>query len=225
MSHTIRGVILDMDGTLVDSNEAHAQTWVDTLKEFGYDISLEVVRPLIGQGGDKMLPRLTGCAKDSDIGQRIVAQRSALFEQQYLPSIRPFPGGRKLVEHMHNCGLRLVIASSSSEGHLRHLIEAVDIQDFIDSATSASDVGSSKPDPDVIQAALSRLELDAGEVMMIGDTPYDIEAAARVGVRTIALRCGGWDEKDLTGAVAVYADPAELLAKFDSSPLTGYADD
>lgn len=112
----------------------------------------------------------------------------------------------------------------TSEEHLRHLIEAINIEDYIDSATSASDVRGSKPDPDVIEAALARLGLDAGEVMMIGDTPYDIEAAARVGVRTIALRCGGWDEADLTGAVAVYADPAELLAKFDLSPLTGYAD-
>ena len=225
MSNAVRGVILDMDGTLVDSNGAHAQTWVDTLKQFGYDVTLEVVRPLIGQGGDKMLPRLTGCSKDSDIGQSITAQRSELFEQQYLPAIQPFPGSRKLVEHMHNYGLRLVIASSSSQAHLNRLIEAVNIGHFIDSATSASDVGGSKPDPDVIEAALSRLELDAGEVMMIGDTPYDIEAAARVGVRTIALRCGGWDEEDLTGAVAVYADPAELLARFASSPLAGHADD
>jgi HAD superfamily hydrolase (TIGR01509 family) len=223
MSNAIRGVILDMDGTLVDSNGAHAQTWVETLKRFGYDVTLDAVRPLIGQGGDKMLPRLTGCSKDSAIGQKIAAQRSALFEQQYLTSIRPFPGSRQLVGHMHDCGLKLVIASSSSREHLNHLIDIVGIGNFIDSATSAGDVGGSKPDPDVIEAALSRLELDAGEVMMIGDTPYDIEAAARVGVRTIALRCGGWNEEDLTGAVAVYADPADLLAKFDISPLTGYA--
>ena len=223
MSNAIRAVILDMDGTLVDSNEAHAQTWVDTLREFGHDVTLEAVRPLIGQGGDKLLPRLTGHTRDSDIGQRIAARRTARFEQQYLPSIRPFPGSRQLVEHMHNRGLRLVIASSSSEQHLRLLVEAVDIGDFIENATSASDVDGSKPDPDVIEAALARLGLDAAEVMMIGDTPYDIEAAARVGVRTIALRCGGWEEKDLTGAIAVYADPAELLENFDSSPLTGAA--
>ena len=218
----IRGVILDMDGTLVDSNDAHAQTWVETLQAFGYKVTIEVVSPLIGQGGDKILPRLTGCTSDSDIGRKIAAHRSELFQQQYLPSIQPFPGSRQLIEHMHNSGLRLVIASSASREHLRHLIETLEIEDFIDGATSASDVGDSKPDPDVVKAALAELGLDAGEVMMIGDTPYDIEAAARVGVQTIALRCGGWNEEDLTGAVAVYADPAELLARFESSPLAGH---
>jgi HAD superfamily hydrolase (TIGR01509 family) len=219
----IRGVILDMDGTLLDSNDAHAHTWLEALQAFGYNVTLDVINPLIGQGGDKILPRLTGCSSDSDIGKKIAAHRSELFEQQYLPSLQPFPGSRQLIEHMHSNGLRLVIASSASREHLRHQIEILEIADFIDGATSASDVGISKPDPDVVAAALARLGLDAGEAIMIGDTPYDIEAAARVGVQTIALRCGGWKAEDLTGAVAVYADPMELLAKFDSSPLAGPA--
>ena len=216
---SIRGVILDMDGTLIDSNEAHARTWVDALQVFGYDVTLDAVRPLMGQGADKILPRLTGCTGDSDIGRKIAARRATLFEQQYLPSIQPFPRSRELVKQMHDYGLRTVIASSSRRDHLQHLLETVDIETFIDGATSAEDAGVSKPDPDVIEAALARLDLDAGEVMMIGDTPYDIEAAARIGIRTIALRCGGWKDEDLTGAVAVYTDPDELLARFAASPL------
>lgn len=221
MSKGVRGVILDMDGTLVDSNEAHARTWVETLKSFGYDVTLEVVRPLIGQGSDKLLPRLAGINKDSAIGQKMVAHRSALFEQQFLSSIQPFPGSRDLVKRMHDAGLKIVIASSSRSNHLKHFIETLGIGTLIDGSTSASDVDVSKPDPDVVAAALDKLGIAAADVVMIGDTPYDIEAAARVGVRTIAVRCGGWSQESLTGAIAVYADPEELLSQFDASPLTG----
>jgi len=220
MSNDVRGVILDMDGTLVDSNEAHARTWVDTLRSFGHNVTLEVVRPLIGQGSDKLLPRLAGIVKDSAIGQKMVAHRSALFEQRYLSAIRPFPGSKELVKRMRDAGLKVVIASSSRSDHLRHFIELLGIGALIDGSTSAGDVNESKPDPDVVAAALDKLGIAPADVVMIGDTPYDIEAAARAGVRTIALRCGGWDEAGLAGAIAVYADPGELLSQFDASPLT-----
>lgn len=219
MPQTIRGIILDMDGTLVDTNEAHAQTWAEALKSFGYEVPVEVVRPLMGQGGDKLLPRLTGMTKDSEMGKKITAHRAELFERRYLGSVEAFPKTRQLIERLRNAGLKLVIASSSGRDHLDRLIDAADIGDLIDSATSASDVDESKPDPDVIEAALAKLGIAPEQVMMIGDTPYDIEAAARVGVRTIALRCGGWRDDGLTGAVAVYADPADLLANFEASPL------
>lgn len=221
MSNAVRGVILDMDGTLVDSNEAHARTWVETLRSFGHNVTLEVVRPLIGQGSDKLLPRLAGIVKDSAIGQKMVAHRSALFEQQYLSAIQPFPGSKKLVQRMRDAGLKVVIASSSRSDHLQHFIELLGIGALIDGSTSAGDVNESKPDPDVVAAALDKLGIAPANVVMIGDTPYDIEAAARAGVRTIALRCGGWDEAGLAGAIAVYADPEELLSQFDASPLTG----
>lgn len=160
MSKGVRGVILDMDGTLVDSNEAHARTWVETLKSFGYDVTLEVVRPLIGQGSDKLLPRLAGINKDSAIGQKMVAHRSALFEQQFLSSIQPFPGSRDLVKRMHDAGLKIVIASSSRSNHLKHFIETLGIGTLIDGSTSASDVDVSKPDPDVVAAALDKLGIE-----------------------------------------------------------------
>jgi HAD superfamily hydrolase (TIGR01549 family) len=219
MSQAVRGVILDMDGTLVDTNEAHAQTWVDALNSFGYEVTLDVVRPLMGQGGDKLIPRLTGKTKDSEIGKTLAAHRSELFEQRHLESVEAFPNTRRLVARLRDLGLKVVVASSSRRDHLARLIEAAAIGDLIDSATSASDVDESKPDPDVIEAALEKLGLAPDQVMMIGDTPYDIEAAARVGVRTIALRCGGWQDEGLTGAIAVYADPADLLANIEASPL------
>ena len=219
MTETVHGIILDMDGTLVDTNEAHAQTWMEALEGFGYEVPIEVIRPLIGQGGDKILPRLTGMAEDSEIGKKIAGYRSGLFEKRYLGAVKAFPKTRELVERLRDAGLKVVVASSSRRDHLDRLIEAADIGDLIHSATSASDVDESKPDPDVIEAALGKLGIAPEQVLMIGDTPYDVEAAARVGVRTIALRCGGWNEENLTGAVAVYADPAALLADFEASPI------
>lgn len=215
----LRGVILDMDGTLVDTNEVHAQTWVDALRAFGYEVTLEIVRPLIGLGGDKMLPRLTGQTQESDLGKRISHDRSERFEKIYLSSVKPFPKVRELLDRMRDEGHAVLIASSSKRDHLEALIEKAGIKDRIDGAVSASDVEQSKPDPDVIEAALAKLGLPASAAVMIGDTPYDIEAAARVDVRTIALRCGGWPAEGLTGAIAVYADPADLLAQFETSPL------
>jgi phosphoglycolate phosphatase-like HAD superfamily hydrolase len=124
---------------------------------------------------------------------------------------------------MRDAGLKVVIASSSRSNHLKHFIETLGIGALLDGSTSANDVEESKPDPDVVAAALDKLGIAPADVVMIGDTPYDIEAAARVGVRTIALRCGGWTQEGLTGAIAVYADPEELLSQFDASPLTGNA--
>ena len=219
MTQRVRGIILDMDGTLVDTNDAHAQAWVEALEAFGYAVSFEVVRPLIGQGGDKIVPRLTGMADDSEIGKEIAAHRSDLFEKRYLDAVTAFPKTRELVARLRDADLKVVVASSSRRDHLDRLIAAADIGDLIDSATSASDVDESKPAPDVIEAALGKLAIAPEQVLMIGDTPYDIEAAARVGVRTIALRCGGWNDEHLTGAVAVYEDPSALLAGFQASPI------
>jgi phosphoglycolate phosphatase-like HAD superfamily hydrolase len=124
---------------------------------------------------------------------------------------------------MRDAGLKIVIASSSRSSHIQNFIDTPCIGALIDGSTSTNDVKESRPDPDVVAAALDKLGIAPAGVVMIGDTPYDIEAAARVGVRTIALRCGGWTQEGLTGAIAVYADPEELLSQFDASPLTGNA--
>lgn len=219
MHEQIRGVILDMDGTLVDTNEAHAQTWVDALNAHGFAVTLEIVRPLIGLGGDKLLPRLTGQTKDSDLGKAISQDRSDRFEKDCLPHVKPFPRVGELVDRMHDAGLTVLIASSSKRDHLEALVDKAGLKGKLDGVVSASDVEESKPDPDVIEAALAKLGLPASQAIMIGDTPYDIEAAARVGVRTIAFRSGGWPDAGLTGAIAVYADATDLLARFETSPL------
>jgi HAD superfamily hydrolase (TIGR01509 family) len=215
-----RGVILDVDGTLLDSNDAHAEAWSDALAEAGYYIDVGRVRPLIGMGGDKVVPTLIGVAEDSPTGKRISKRRGEIFRSKFLPRLKPFAGTRELVQRLQRDGRRIVVASSASKHDLEALLECAGVRNMIDSETSDDDVDRSKPDPDVVHAALDELDLSPDEVVMVGDTPYDIEAAARAGVRTIALRCGGgWYDAELQGAAAIYDDPADLLAQLESSPL------
>ncbi|TMD83325.1 MAG: HAD family hydrolase [Chloroflexi bacterium] len=216
MTH-IHAVIFDVDGTLVDSNDAQARSWVDALKEFGYSVPHEKVRPLIGMGGDKVLPETIGVQKDSEKGKQISKRRSEIFKEKYLPNVKPFPDAQKLLDRMRKQGLKLAIATSAQPDELRPLLQIVGAAVLIEDKTTARE--SSKPDPDVMQVALKRVGYPPNEVVMIGDTPYDIEAARKVGVETIAFRCGGWSDSDLAGAIAIYNDPADLLAHYDSSPL------
>jgi len=217
----LRGVLLDVDGTLLDSNGAHASSWADVLSDAGYNIRPEHVRPLVGMGGDKVVPILTGFDHDSAQGKRFSDRKKAVFEQQYLPYLEPTRGARDLLEQMLREGLTLVIATSAGPDELRGLLDRAGIADLVHDATSAGDAESSKPDPDILGAALRKGALTADEVVMIGDTPYDIAAAAKIGVPTIALRCGGWwDDLSLGGAVAIYDDPSDLLAQYDESPLS-----
>jgi phosphoglycolate phosphatase-like HAD superfamily hydrolase len=216
---SVLGVLLDVDGTLVDSNDAHARAWVEALQEHDVDISFGQVRRLIGMGGDKLLPLAAGIQDESAEGQRITQRRGEIFMMKYLPILRAFPGTKELLRRMHTDGLRLAVASSAKSDELNALLKICGADDVIETKTSSDDAERSKPDPDIVRAALKDLGLGPAKVMMLGDTPYDIEAAARTEVRTIALRCGGWGELDLSGAVAIYLDPAELLRNYESSPL------
>jgi HAD superfamily hydrolase (TIGR01509 family) len=218
-SSQIRGAILDVDGTLVDSNDAHARAWVDAFRQFGFDVPYEKVRPLIGMGGDNLLPEAIGVEKDSPTGEQLSKRRSALFKENYLHALRPFPGTRDLLKRMREEGLELAVASSAQEDELKPLLKIAGAADLIDSKTSSDDAESSKPDPDIIEAALRKLKMPPGDTLMLGDTPYDIEAAGRAGVKTVAFRCGGWDDEGLKGAIAIYDGPDDLLDNFDRSPF------
>lgn len=214
-----RAVILDMDGTLIDSNAAHVHAWVEALREHGHQVSEEHIWPLVGMGGDNLLPAAVGISKESKEGKEISERRGEIFKTRYVPGIQPFPGVRPLLERLRKEGLRLVIATSSPGDELEKNLEIAGIADLLEDSTSASDAGRSKPDPDVVKAALDRLDLPAAEVVMLGDTPYDIEAAGKAGVKVVAFRCGGFRDDDLKGALAIYDGPADLLARYGESPL------
>lgn len=209
-----RAVIFDVDGTLVDSNDAHAAAWRDVLEEFGIERDFAAVRRLIGMGGDKLLPTLTGISSESELGKRIVERRGRRFRDEYLRVVRPFPGVRALLDRIAGDGFRLGVASSAKEDELNALLDVAGVTDLVHRQTSSDDVDSSKPDPDAINAALAKLHVEPGAATMVGDTPYDVEAAARAGVPVIALRCGGWPDGDLAGARAIFDDASHLLAGY-----------
>lgn len=215
----LKAVLLDIDGTLIDSNDAHARAWVDVGKEFGHDVDFDHVRWLIGMGGDKVLPAVTGLQEESPEGEQILTRRGEIFRERYLPQLKAFEGARALLEQMAGDGLKLVVATSASEEDLQGLLEQAGIRDLIDRAANSDDAEESKPAPDIVHAALRRGRVTPGEAVMIGDTPYDIGAAQQAGVPIIGFLCGGWEAEELRGAIALYDGPADLLARYSSSVL------
>jgi HAD superfamily hydrolase (TIGR01509 family) len=216
---SLKGVIFDIDGTLADSNDAHAQSWVETFAEAGYEVPFEVVRPLIGMGADKLLPKTIGIRHDSEQGKKLIKRRSEIFREKYLPRLRPLPGARALVLRVRENGLKAIVATSAKDEELQGLLRAANVEDLMEEKATASDAKRSKPDPDIVEAAIEESGVSPSNAVMIGDTPYDVEAATRAEVRSIAFRSGGWDDESLKGAAEIYDGPADLLAHYDASLL------
>jgi HAD superfamily hydrolase (TIGR01509 family) len=215
-----RAVLFDIDGTLVDSNDTHAHAWAEAFAAQGITVDFAKVRRSIGMGGDKLMPAVSGVTEDSALGKRIARRRGEIFKAKYLPTLKPFPGAADLVAALKSRGFTVVAASSAKKDELRALLAIAGAESLLDGATSSDDAEESKPDPDIIHAALQQARCEASEAVMIGDTPYDIEAATRAGVSTIAFRSGGWRDHDLRGAIAIYDGPADLLVRLDESPLS-----
>lgn len=215
----IQAVIFDVDGTLVDSNDAHAHAWVEALAAHGYSAAFAEVRPLVGMGGDKLLPKVAGIELDSEEGKAVDVDRGRAFKERYLPGLHAFPGVRELLLRLREAGRTLLVASSAKDDELQPLLALTGASEVFAATTSASEAPRSKPDPDIVQAALRRSGCPPAEVALVGDTPYDVAAGQRAGVAVVGVRCGGWDAAALHGAVAVYADPADLLAHLSASPL------
>jgi HAD superfamily hydrolase (TIGR01509 family) len=215
----IRAVIFDVDGTLVDSNDQHARAWVEALAEYGYKVTFEQVRPLIGMGGDKVLPILTGLSADEPKSKKIAERRDAIFADKYLPQVRALPGARDLLLRLKGEGLKLAVASSSAKDLLKRLLNIVGAPDVFEKTASGDDAEDSKPDPDIVHAALKSLEAAPDTVAMIGDTPYDVEAARRAKVQPIAFRSGGWKDEDLKDAIEIHDGPQDLLQGLDDSAI------
>ena len=215
-----RAVLLDVDGTLVDSNDAHAHAWVEALAERGGRVDFLRVRPLVGMGADKVLPALIGVAADSAEGEQIVERRGEIFRTNYLPHLRPTRGAQQMLEWLRDDGLQLVVATSAKPDELDGLLQVAGATRLIDGASSSADADRSKPDPDIVHAALVKADCQPDEAIFIGDTPYDIAAGNGIGVAVIALRCGGWwTDRSFHGAAAVYDDPADLVEHYLLSPF------
>ena len=220
----MRAAIFDIDGTLLDSVDLHARAWVEAFAHFGVETEQAEVRRQIGKGGDELMPVFLPKARIEREGETIEAYRSDLFKRKYLPEVRPFPSVRPLFEHIRAAGLKIALASSGKRTEVERYTEILKIGDLVDVSTSSDDADRSKPHPDIFEAALRKLESGAQDTIhVIGDTPYDAEAAGKAGLPTIGMLCGGFPEADLSaaGCVAIFRDPQDLLDGFDRSPLAG----
>jgi HAD superfamily hydrolase (TIGR01509 family) len=207
-----RTVLCDVDGTLIDSNDAHAEAWTAALSEHGIEVRVGDVRRLIGMGGDKLLPAVADVEESSPLGEALARRKKELFKAA-LHSLQPTAGARLLLEYLRDHGLALVVATSADDREMRALLEQAGLEDLFSAHTTKDDAAESKPDPDIVLAALTRAGARPESTVMVGDTPYDIEAANRAGVAAIALRCGGfWTDAAFRGAIEIFDDPAALLA-------------
>lgn len=218
MRKRIEGILLDIDGTLIDSNDAHAKAWQEALLESGFQIDYQIIRDAIGMGGDNLLPVVAKIKKESELGQKIDSRRSEIFHTKYLPQLKPFPSAQQLLEELKKMGMRLVVATSASSQDLKALLKQGNIDHMIDDETNSSDTEHSKPNPDIVEAAVEKSGLSHRAVVMLGDTPYDLEAAKRAGVKAIAFTCGGWGAEDLKEAEYIFAGPQEMLKAIRQDP-------
>ena len=218
----IKAVIFDVDGTLVDSVDLHARSWQDAFAEFGHEIEFKAIRDQIGKGGDQLLPVFLSEDEREAKGKALESRRSEILKDQYLQQIEPFPHVRDLFERLKQDGIQPVLASSAKQDELQFYKKLVQIEDLIEAETSSDDAEKSKPHPDIFVAAMERLPgVDASEVLVIGDTPYDAQAAGGAGLRTIGVLSGGFTEESLRegGCIAIYQDPADLLAHYQEWSL------
>lgn len=215
-----RAILFDIDGTLVDSNEAHVDAWYRAFAAEGLDIGRPAIREQIGKGGDNLLPAL--------LPQSSAALRKSLadtcgdtYKREYLHEVRPFPGARAILERAARSGQKIVLASSASRQELDHYVELLAARELLSGTTSKDDVRRSKPCPDIFMAALESVNCAPAEGIVIGDTPYDIEAARAAGMDTVAVLSGGFAEEVLRACnpVAIYDDVSALHADYDASPL------
>ena len=216
-----RAALYDLDGTLLDSVDLHAIAWHDAMVKFGHDVSFEQARSQIGKGGDKLIPVFLSDEAQRDHGQELDNWRSEHFRGKYLPLIRPFSAVPDLLKRSRDAGLRIAIASSAKKDELEKYLDIAGITKLVDATTSSDDVEESKPEPDIFEVVLKKLEIDRDGAVAIGDSPYDAEAAGKVRVRTIGVLCGGFTEKELrrVGCVEVYPGPAALFACFHKTLL------
>jgi HAD superfamily hydrolase (TIGR01509 family) len=212
-----RAVLFDVDGTLVDTNDLHAAAWQEAFRHFGVELPHKTIRDQVGKGGDNLIPTLLPKALVETRQQEIEEFRSELFQRDYLPRAVPFPGVRPLFERLFADGIKIVLATSAKQAELEYHESIIGCGDLIFAATSKDDVDRSKPCPDIFAAALVKVApLGPDEVRVVGDSPWDVKAAANAGLKAVAVRCGGFDEEWLrkAGAAAILDGPEDLLARY-----------
>ena len=217
----IKALLCDIDGTLVESNWLHAAAWQEAFATEGIKTGLEEVRRQIGKGGDELIPVFVPEDRIEAMGERLKKVRKIIFQEKYLPQVKPLPMAREFLERLKDAGIKVSLASSAGKEDLKAYKKIVGMEGLIDEESSADDADRAKPHPDIFQVTLEKLRISANEAMALGDTPYDAEAAGKAGLRTIGVESGGWSKADLlkAGCTEVYKDVADLMQHFDTSAL------
>ncbi|VXC99894.1 HAD family hydrolase [Sphingomonas sp. 8AM] len=219
----IKAVLFDIDGTLVDSNDHHVAAWQAVFRQIGATFDDQAVHDQIGKGTDMLVPTLLPDTDEAE-QEKLGEEHGRIFKSRYLEQVKPFAAARELLAKVRDGGRQVVLASSASSDELDHYLDLLDAREIVSLSTTSDDVEKTKPAPDIFATALKKLSpLAASEVIVVGDTPYDIEAAAGCGIAAVGLRSGKFSDETLNdaGAVALYDNVAALLADFENSPLNG----
>ena len=214
-------IIFDVDGTLIDSVDQHAKAWVQAFEHFGRSVDFAAVRGQIGKGGDQLMPVFLPADFIERHGEALEAWRGELFKREYLPALQAFPAVRALFTRLHASGKRLVVASSAKAEELERYVDIAGVADLVDVKISSDDAERSKPAPDIFVTALQKAKVEPGEAVVVGDSPFDAQAAVAAGIKPLGVLCGGFASADLrhAGCIEIYQDPAHLLRDLATSPL------
>lgn len=214
-------VLFDVDGTLVDSVDFHAQAWVDAFGWYGKNVAFKTMRDQIGKGGDLILQSTLTPEEIEQFGDELSERRTKHYLQKYMPQVRPFPKVRPLMRALKLKDMEVALATSAQEEELHRLKELLQVDDLLAAETNKDEVKHSKPNPDIFSKTLEKLKCTPSRAYVIGDSPYDVEAASRLNLPSIGVLCGGFPAQTLlsAGCNALYRDPADLLDGLDFSLL------
>lgn len=222
MSGSLRAVLFDVDGTLVDTNYLHVVTWWQAFAQGGQQVAMADIHRAIGMGSDQLLDRLLPDDRDKGADSGLTASHDALYAT-YWTRLRPLPGAVELLRACKKRGLTVVLASSAGETESGILRGVLDAEDAIDAATFSGDVERTKPAPDLVEVALEKAAVPAEQAVFVGDTVWDAKASQQAGVPCIGLLSGGIGREELAnaGAAQIYAGPGQLLARLSDSLIGG----
>lgn len=212
--------ILDIDGTLVDTNYHHAIAWYRAFREHDVTLPIWRVHRAIGMGGDQLVGALAGDDFENEHGDDVRASEKDLY-RELIDEVAPLPGAIDLVHRLDELGHSVVLSSSAKEDEVEHYLDLLGVRDVADAWTSSQDVEQTKPAPDLVQSALEKSEQRDDGAVMLGDSVYDCQAAARADVPSLGVLTGGFSREELeeAGAKAVYESPAEILKSLEDTPF------
>jgi HAD superfamily hydrolase (TIGR01549 family) len=219
----LEGILFDIDGTLVDSNDLHAECWVEAFAKFGKRLDYSLVRHQIGKGGDLLVPDLLNAKEMQRFGEKVQKFRSKLFKEKYLPKVKPFDFVGQVFESLRENDVKIALASSSDPHEVKYYTRLLGVRDLIEGSTSKGDANLSKPSPEIFEAALKRAGTDPKFTFVVGDTPYDILAAHRCALPIVAVLSGGFERDLLKKAEFIFNDAGRVPAEYDK--LNAYLED